>query len=141
VAKRIFRSEKDKMIGGVCSGLARYFNIDVVLVRLFWVLLLLLQGSGVLAYIIAWIIIPAENNVQYDFPASENEEFTVEEENSFNSNSSQGNKIAGLILIGAGVFLLLRMYIPMYSWRRLWPLILIIAGIFIALQGRHGGKK
>ena len=58
--KRLYRaSEKDSMIGGVCAGIANYFEIDPTLVRLLWVLLTLLSfGAGVLAYIIFWIVMP-----------------------------------------------------------------------------------
>ena len=56
--RRIYRSPDDKMIGGVCGGLARYFDIDPTIVRLIAVVLLLGFGIGLLAYIIAWIVIP-----------------------------------------------------------------------------------
>lgn len=56
--KKLYRVEDGKMIAGVCAGLAEYFVIDVTIVRLGWVLLTLLGGSGILAYIIALIIMP-----------------------------------------------------------------------------------
>ena len=56
--KRLYRNTSDKMLCGVCSGIADYFNIDPTLVRLGWVLLSLAAGGGVIAYIIAAIIIP-----------------------------------------------------------------------------------
>ena len=56
--KRLYRSNESKVIAGVCSGIAEYFDIDPTLVRLGWVLFSLLGGSGLLAYIIAAIIIP-----------------------------------------------------------------------------------
>ena len=56
--KKLFRSTKNKMLCGVCGGLGEYFNIDPTLVRLGTVLLSLFVGSGILAYIIAAIIIP-----------------------------------------------------------------------------------
>ena len=54
----IYRSRKDYMIAGVCGGIAEYFEIDSTLVRLLAVLVVLLGGAGVVAYIIAWIVIP-----------------------------------------------------------------------------------
>ncbi len=51
--KRLYRNVNDKMLCGVCSGLADYFNIDPTLVRLAWVVLGFMGGSGLLAYIIA----------------------------------------------------------------------------------------
>ena len=56
--KRLYRSNESKVIAGVCSGIAEYFDIDPTLIRLAWVLFCALGGSGVLAYIIAAIIIP-----------------------------------------------------------------------------------
>lgn len=57
-SKRLYRSKHDAMLGGVCGGLAEYFNIDAVLVRLAFVVLALAGGPGVLAYIIMWVVMP-----------------------------------------------------------------------------------
>ena len=56
--KKLYRSNKNKMICGVCGGVGEFFNIDPTLVRLGWVVFCALGGSGILAYIIAAIIIP-----------------------------------------------------------------------------------
>jgi len=58
--KKLYRSKKNRVIAGVCGGMAEYFNIDPTLVRLLWVFFILAAGSGILAYIIAWIVIPEE---------------------------------------------------------------------------------
>ena len=58
--KRLYRSKKNKIIAGVCAGIGEYFEVDPVLIRLLWVIFALMGGSGILAYIIAWIIIPKE---------------------------------------------------------------------------------
>lgn len=58
--KRLYKSNRDKMIDGVCGGIAEYFDIDPTLVRLLWVLFSAMGGSGVIAYIIAALIIPRE---------------------------------------------------------------------------------
>lgn len=55
--KKLFRSRKDRIIGGVCAGMAQYFEIDPIIVRLIF-LALLLAGFGFIIYIIAWIFIP-----------------------------------------------------------------------------------
>ena len=58
MTRRLTRSN-DRIIAGVCSGIANYFEVDPLLVRLMWVFLTLISvGAGVLAYIIAWIVIP-----------------------------------------------------------------------------------
>jgi len=57
--KRLYRSTKDKMIAGVCGGLAEYFNVDPVIIRIIAVILLLPGGlPGILPYVILWIIVP-----------------------------------------------------------------------------------
>ncbi|MBI5392980.1 PspC domain-containing protein [Candidatus Woesearchaeota archaeon] len=59
--KRLCRSRSDKVLGGVCVGIANYFEVDPVLVRLIWVIFTLLSmGLGIIAYIIVWIIVPEE---------------------------------------------------------------------------------
>ncbi|MGN0422981.1 MAG: PspC domain-containing protein [Lachnospiraceae bacterium] len=56
--KRLYKSNEDKIIDGVCAGIAEYFGIDPTLIRLGWVLFCAMGGSGFIAYIIAAIIIP-----------------------------------------------------------------------------------
>ena len=56
--KKLYKSNTDKKIAGVCGGIAEYFGIDSTLVRLGWVVFSLLGGSGLLAYLIAAIIMP-----------------------------------------------------------------------------------
>ncbi len=61
--KKLYRSETNKMLCGVCSGIAEYFDIDPTLIRLLWVVLTFIGFSGIIAYIIAAIIIPTQSNV------------------------------------------------------------------------------
>ncbi len=56
--RRLTLSDTDKMIGGVCGGIAAYFGIDPTLVRVITVVLALLFGGGVIAYLLAWLIMP-----------------------------------------------------------------------------------
>ena len=57
--KRLTRSD-DKMIGGVCAGLAEYLDIDTTIVRIVWVLMVLFAGFGILLYVILWLIMPKQ---------------------------------------------------------------------------------
>ena len=59
--KRLYRNKKDKIIGGVCGGIAEYLNVDPVIIRLLWIVASLIWGAGILAYLIAWIIIPKKH--------------------------------------------------------------------------------
>ncbi|MFO7941308.1 MAG: PspC domain-containing protein [Bacillota bacterium] len=56
--QRLRRSKKERILAGVCGGVAEYFSIDPVLVRLLWAAFALLEGAGILLYIVAWIIMP-----------------------------------------------------------------------------------
>ncbi len=62
--KRLYRSRTDKKIAGVCGGIAKYFDVDPVFIRLCWILIALLGGSGIILYIVAWIIIPLDPEFQ-----------------------------------------------------------------------------
>lgn len=59
--KRLYRSDTERMLAGVCGGIAEYFDVDPTIIRLAWVLFCLMGGSGVLAYIICAIIIPKKD--------------------------------------------------------------------------------
>lgn len=61
--KRLYRIEQGKMLAGVCGGIAEYFDVDPSFVRLAWVLFCAVGGSGVLAYIVAAIIIPKKSDI------------------------------------------------------------------------------
>lgn len=56
--KRLYRSGKDKIIAGVCGGIAEYFSIDPIIIRILLILSIFLWGFGILFYLITWIIIP-----------------------------------------------------------------------------------
>jgi phage shock protein PspC (stress-responsive transcriptional regulator) len=56
--RRVYRSGKDKILGGVCGGIAEYLDVDPVIIRLLWIVGTLAWGAGLILYIIAWIIIP-----------------------------------------------------------------------------------
>ena len=61
--KMLYKDTENKMLGGVCAGLADYFMIDPTIVRLVWAVFAMLYGIGVLIYIAAWIVFPDKNEV------------------------------------------------------------------------------
>lgn len=65
VPKRLYKIERGRKIFGVCGGLAEYFNIDVSLVRIVWVLLVLFGGTGILLYLVCAIVLPNKSDVEY----------------------------------------------------------------------------
>jgi len=71
-AKKLYRSNDQRMLGGVCGGLGEYFNTDPTIVRLLFVAFALVAGGGLLLYLILWLLIPEE-------PTAEVSEAPVEE--------------------------------------------------------------
>jgi len=63
MAEKLYRSSSDKKIAGVCGGLGDYFDIDPTIVRLLWLVFFFALGTGLLAYIVAWIIVPVKPKV------------------------------------------------------------------------------
>ncbi len=66
VEKKLYKSGKNKMIAGVCGGIGEYFGVDPTIVRLIWVLFALTVGSGILAYLLCWLIIPKNPNHKWN---------------------------------------------------------------------------
>lgn len=58
--QRLYRSRTERKIAGVCGGMATYFDIDPVIIRLFWLLFVFFGGAGIIMYIIAWFVVPLE---------------------------------------------------------------------------------
>jgi phage shock protein PspC (stress-responsive transcriptional regulator) len=72
LGRRLTRSNTDRKIAGVCGGLAEYYGVDATPIRLLWVILSILCGAvigGVLAYLVAWLIIPRRHDVLLPTPA------------------------------------------------------------------------
>lgn len=68
VARKYYRIEQEKKIAGVCTGLAEYFNIDVTLVRVLFVIFALGGGTSVIFYIILWAVSPSRPDLQQTDP-------------------------------------------------------------------------
>ncbi len=63
--KKLYRKSNSRVFGGVCAGLGDYFNVDKVLIRLVWSLTVVFAGVGILAYLIAWVVIPEDTVASY----------------------------------------------------------------------------
>jgi len=128
-AKRLYRSRRHKMLGGVCGGIAEYLGVDPTIVRVAWIVISIFPLiPGILVYIIAWIVIPKEPGA--DSPS------TV-------SGSPPGTAAAffGFFFIALGTLLLLS-NLDIFDWDRWWhisweyavPLLLIAAGVFFLVR-------
>ncbi len=114
------RSRTDRLIAGVCGGVGRYLGVDPVLIRVAFVVLAIAGGSGVLLYILGWILIPEEK---------EGEELGEAPP----SSADTARLVFGAALIGVGVILLLGLSIPRIG-KYLWPLALIAVGVAVIVQ-------
>lgn len=85
--KRITRSRNDRLIAGVAGGLANYFNIDPLLVRLGFALLAFINGIGILLYVILWLLLPNQDSVATDSRAHVRE--SVDEMRTAAENAAQ----------------------------------------------------
>lgn len=142
MAKKVYRPRTDKMLGGVCSGLANYFNVDVVLIRLLWVFAFLAGGIGLIAYIAAWIIIPEEGYLlRPDQTTNEEPEAQESPFKSSQGTDRQGQIIVGFIAVFIGVFLLVKQFIPYFPWHNIWPIAIVLVGVGIILGGFSGKSK
>ncbi len=140
--KKIYRSINDRKIAGVAAGLAEYFNIDPVIVRILFVFGFLLGGSGLILYIIFWAIFPVKNvindndNKDYE-QIYEGETNMNEEDKKLGKNGkNQGSLTAGLILIAVGALFLIDRFVPHINFADLWPVILIVIGFALIINSR-----
>ncbi len=141
--KRLFRSRKEKLIGGVCGGLANYFAIDPVIVRIFFVILFFLKGIGLISYIVCWIVMPEERHTADYNTDAEDSTSSYDRQK---SGSHQGALVTGIILVALGTLFLLNSLnlIDNIMWwltdtlsTFLIPLLVIGAGLALILRNRR----
>lgn len=125
--KKLYRSRRDKMLGGVAGGLGRYFEIDPVLVRIIFIAATFLSGVGVVSYILLWIIVPFEPVVR----TAGEPEVTLQGEAEViePETTKKGGSIIGVVLIAVGFMFLAHNMFPFFDFDEIWPLILIAVGI------------
>ncbi|MCD4728983.1 MAG: PspC domain-containing protein [Bacteroidales bacterium] len=153
---RLYRSYKNSIIGGVCGGLGEYLNTDPILFRVLFAVAFLVGGTGLLAYIILWIVIPIEeipNISQRDSYDKSSNSINMEEENNNSETQPEnmeeqkkhqkndGNLWGGLILITLGAIFLIDRFVPRIDFGDLWPLILIVVGVILISKNYQSPKK
>jgi len=145
MTSRLFRSRRDRVIGGVCGGLGVYFGIDPVIVRLLFVVMAIWGGLGFLGYLVLWIIIPPEERIgaaSQDVIRSNVSE--IEQQASelardagdvFSGRAAprQRTMWAAVALIILGVTLLFG-NLAGVAFHRLWPLLLVALGVYLIYQ-------
>lgn len=144
VPKRLYRSETDKVIAGVAGGLADYFEVDSIIIRILFVLMTIFHGSGILLYIILWLVLPTKSaidkapnstmNANVEEMKAKAHELAGEVKQRVHSKGNTNS--APLVLIVLGTFFLLNNLgllggIDLRQW---WPLVLIILGFAILVR-------
>jgi Putative stress-responsive transcriptional regulator len=123
----LYRSTKNKVLAGVCGGIAEYFRIDPIIVRLICIALAT-TGAGIFLYIIAIFLIPVR-------PANE----YYDSGDAFSNPVDPGrNRLAaGVVLVGIGVLFLIKETLHWFDLRYFWPIILILIGAFIVYNSKR----
>ena len=143
--KKLYRNTSDQAIAGVAAGLARYFEIDVTWIRIFFILATIFGASGLLIYIILWIAIPEQPFGLWNMPGQTDYKVKDTAANSFETDykaakskrKRESGFISGVILIALGSFFLLDQFELVPDWvsfGKLWPLALIIPGLVMLVN-------
>ena len=157
--RRLYRSRSDRMIWGVCGGLAKYFDIDPTIVRIIAVLSIFVSGLGILSYIILAIVLPLENSKATEPKDTIKEnieemketasELGREIRSTLAGEEGESEEVAkirhrrrnalGIALIVFGILFLLANFnlFWWFNWGNLWPLILVAIGVLIILSARR----
>ena len=157
--KRLYRSRADRMIFGVCGGIANYFETDPTLIRVIAILLTVLTGgAAILAYLVLAVVVPVESSTSTEPKdvVRENVEeikqtatqFGEEMRSTFGRHEGEpidmsrnrmrhGGYLIAIILIIVGLIFLLGNFVVWLTWRYLWPVILIAIGLLIIFRGRR----
>ena len=157
--KRLYRSKSDRMIWGVCGGLAKYFDMDPTILRVIAVLSIFLGSLGIWAYIILAIVVPLEGSKATEPKDTIKEnveemketasELGREIQSTLKGEEGDSEKIAkmrhrrrntlGIILIVLGIFFLLDSFniFWWFRWGTLWPLVIVAIGALVIFSTRR----
>jgi len=136
MSKQLYRTKQNKVLAGVCGGIADYFEIDPTIVRIIWVLAIF-AGVGIVAYIVCWLIMPEKSydpfgsSASFDTPARR-------EESSYDREKSK--RTLGFALIIVGSLFMLDKFFRWFGMDIVIPLGIIAIGAFILFNTRREYK-
>ncbi|HZI93160.1 MAG TPA: PspC domain-containing protein [Patescibacteria group bacterium] len=159
--RRLYRSPTDKKIAGVCGGVAEYLDIDPAVARIAAVILFLLHGVGLIAYLIAWVAIPVRQTEPGVSPPGDDPQAQPLGSSAGTASPAHGSGdrpfprnldvVAGGLFIIAGIlFLLLNLDIlswemfRFWRWRVVWPVALMALGLYVvisSLRAQHRTRE
>lgn len=141
-SKKLYRSEKNKIVGGVAGGFSEYLDVDVTIIRLITILIIL-SGAGLILYLIAWVLIPIDPSSNDKRSGADEikdsaERFAQEIKTAIKENKAKNKKDAsgwmGWALILIGLFFILQTAVGFDIWSHFWPIIIIILGLVLIIK-------
>ena len=144
--QRAYRLRKGKVIGGVCSGIAEYFDIDPVLLRIGFAVSFFMYGTGFLLYIILLIALPYKDEIREYSDANDetdnaNSSFDNDTTPLGSKHKAKRNLVGGIVLIVMGMIFLAHNYIPEVDFSDLWPLVLVVIGATTIYNSMNRSNK
>ena len=140
---QIYRNHSDKIIAGVCVGIAEYYRTDVLLVRIAFTIMAFFGGAGIILYILCVFLIPAiPGSANGSVANSSHRRYSLAEDinQHMARNHNGSHAILGLFIIIVGALFLIDNFFPGFGFYRLWPIILILVGLIIAFRN-HPNKS
>ncbi len=148
MVRKLRRSKHDKVLAGVCGGIAEYFNLDSTIIRLGFVLMAFSGGLGVLAYIVGIFIMPEKESYKpSNFYEEDSDVYDSEKDftqvmgdtmDTKTHDPQRSKTFVGISLILLGVLFLAKEYIPRIDFVQLTPVLLVLIGVFIVFKN---GRK
>lgn len=135
---KLYRSRRVRVFGGIAGGLAQYFNLDPILVRVLFVVITILHGFGILLYIILWIVVP-EEPFEVAYKVKTDDQTAGEQSGQTDSmnfdgtqpipqKQSSGKIVLGIILIVIGLIFFADRIIPSFDLRDVLPIAFVLIG-------------
>lgn len=148
--KRLYRSETDKMIGGVCGGLGTYLGMDPLILRILFVVAAMMNGIGLAIYLLMWLFVPRaeageltqEEVVRHNVAEIRNRAQELGQEArqaldkpwAMEDKASKRPLVIGGVLVGIGLLVLLQNFGILWPLGKLWPLAVIALGVLLLLN-------
>lgn len=119
---RLHRSNRQRLIAGVCGGIAEYFDLNVTLVRFIFILLIFAHGFGLILYPVLWILMPPGTPVKKG-----------------KAEMARHRSALGIILLVVGLVWMLNVFVPIeeIDWRIIWSIVLLLLGATVAWKNRR----
>ncbi len=131
--RKVYRSTDNKIIAGVCGGIAEYFESDAWLIRIIFLISAFFGAAGIILYVILWVILP-EKNMENNHEHVHEHDHEHHGQPPWHRHSARGRAFFGIILVILGAILLLNNLFPNFEIAKYWPVLIVLAGAAIMLR-------